>query len=337
MNGPPMLPLVLLTHPQNRLEEYFGLAALTGLRAVAEVRLNESDIDLQGDALVAAAQGCEVIIAYRQTAIPAHVLCALPTLKAVVRCAVDIRTIDVAAASQQGVLVTQASAGFMASVSEWVVGVMIDLSRHISTSRAQYQASSVAQPQMGRELRGAVLGVIGYGQIARYLCPIAQALGMRVLVTDPEADVHHPAITQTSLPDLLTAADYVVCLAPANEATENLMNAKSFALMKQGAFFINASRGSLVDDSALLQALDSGHLGGAALDVGRAPDQMPAPELAHHSRVIATPHIGGLTSPAISHQSLETVSQTAQILLGKLPAGSVNGPQATRFQRTFQV
>ncbi len=332
-----MLPLVLLTHPKNRLQDYFGETALDGLRKVADVLLNESDVDLQGDALIAAAQGCEVIIAYRQTAVPASVLSALPDLKAVVRCAVDIRTIDVVAASQQGILVTQASAGFMASVSEWIVGVMIDLSRHISTARAQYQASGTAQPKMGRELRGAVLGVIGYGQIARYLCPIAQALGMRLLVTDPQADFDHTTVIQTSLPNLLSEADYVVCLAPANEATENLMNAKSFALMKHGAFFINASRGSLVDDRALLHALDSGHLGGAALDVGRAPDQMPVPELARHSQVIATPHIGGLTFPAISHQSLETVTQATQILNGKLPAGSVNGSQATRLKRTFQV
>lgn len=335
MNGPPMLPLVLLTHPQNRLQDYFGEAALDGLRKVAEVRLNESVHDLAGDALIVAAQECEVIIAYRQTAVPALVFSALPDLKAVVRCAVDIRTIDVTAASQQGVLVTHASAGFMASVSEWVVGVMIDLSRHISAARAQYQVAGVAQPKMGRELRGAVLGVIGYGQIARYLCPVAHALGMRVLFTDPLVHADHSGFTQTSLPGLLSEADYVVCLAPANEATENLMDTESFAMMKNGAYFINASRASLVNDSALLQALNSGHLHGAALDVGHAPDQMPSPALARHPLVIATPHIGGLTFPAMSHQSMETVAQTVKILQGKVPTGSVNAQYATRFQQAF--
>ena len=81
--------------------------------------------------------------------------------------------------------------------------------------------------------------------------------------------------------------------------------------MKPGAFFINASRGDLVDEAALLHALDSGHLAGCALDVGRAPDQMPSPALAAHPRVIATPHIGGLTPPAVEHQALETVAQLA--------------------------
>jgi hypothetical protein len=101
----------------------------------------------------------------------------------------------------------------------------------------------------------------------------------------------------------------VVCLAIANADTENLMNAQAFARMKPGAFFVNASRGNLVDEAALREALDRGHLAGCAMDVGRAPDQMPTPELARHPKVIATPHVAGLTPQAIEHQSLETVAQ----------------------------
>jgi phosphoglycerate dehydrogenase-like enzyme len=148
-------------------------------------------------------------------------------------------------------LPTRASAGFMASVSEWIVGVMIDLSRGISASAAQYHAGGDVPVRMGRELRGATLGVIGYGQISRYLCPVAQALGMRVVVADPFATVDQPGVAQAGLTELLAAADYVVCLAPANAETENMMNAQAFAAMKRGAFFINASRGNLVDDAAL--------------------------------------------------------------------------------------
>ena len=103
--------------------------------------------------------------------------------------------------------------------------------------------------------------------------------------------------------------------------------------MRRGAFFINAARGELVDDRALLAALDSGHLAGCALDVGRAPDQMPAPELARHPRVLATPHIGGLTQPAIEHQAMETVRQLAALLAGELPPGAVNAEHATRWRR----
>jgi D-3-phosphoglycerate dehydrogenase / 2-oxoglutarate reductase len=153
---------------------------------------------------------------------------------------------------------------------------------------------------------------------------------MRVLVSDPHAKVSDPALEAVSLDDLLAAADHVVCLAPALPSTENLIDRKRFAQMKRGAVFVNASRGNLVDEDALLQALDSGHLAGCALDVGRAPDQMPSPALARHPRVIATPHIGGLTPPAVEHQALETVAQLAEILRGGMPAGAVNADRATR-------
>lgn len=329
---PPALPCVLVTHPRERLSSYFGDEALTRLRRIAQVRLNDTDDDLAGAALVQAANGCAVVIAYRQTPVGQAVFAALPALQAVVRCAMDIRTIDVAAASRHGVLVTQASAGFMAAVAEWIVGAMIDLSRHISAADAQYKAQGQATPRMGRELRGACLGVIGYGQIARHLCPVVRALGMRVLVNDPFARIDDEGLEAVELPALLAQADHVVCLAPALPATENLMDAAAFAAMRPGSFFINAGRGNLVDEAALLQALDRGHLAGAALDVGRAPDQMPSPALARHARVIATPHIGGLTPPAIAHQALETVAQTADILQGRLPAGAVNAAHATRLR-----
>jgi len=211
--------------------------------------------------------------------------------------------------------------------------VLVDLSRDITLSARAYQAGEVPVAAMGRELRGATLGVIGYGQISRYLCKLGVALGMRVVVSDPHVRVDDAALTQCSLPELLQQSEYVVCLAVANEQTENLMNDATFALMRPGAFFINPSRGNLVDEAALVRALDSGRLAGCALDVGRAPDQMPTPSVARHPKVIATPHVGGLTPQAIEHQALETVAQAAQILQGKAPAGAVNTAQASRLAR----
>jgi D-3-phosphoglycerate dehydrogenase len=259
---------------------------------------------------------------------------ALPRLQAFMRCAIDIRNIDVPAASRHGVLVTQASAGFIASVSEWIVGAMIELSRGLGASSALYHAGLPAPAVMGRELRGSTLGVIGYGQISRYLCDIAIALGMRVLVHDPYAKVERPGIAAAGFADLLGQADYVVCLAAATEATENMMNAAAFAAMQPHAVFINAARGNLVDEDALLAALNHGQIAGCALDVGRAPDQMPTPRIALHPRVVATPHIGGLTPPAIEHQAMETVAQVEAILQGRVPKGAVNAEQAFRWKST---
>jgi len=183
---------------------------------------------------------------------------------------------------------------------------------------------------MGRELRGATLGIIGYGRIARRLGELGAALGMRVLVSDPHVEVSGRGVRSVDLPALLAAADFVVCLAAANAQTANLMDARAFAALRPGSYFINASRGELVDEQALLEALDSGLLAGCALDVGRAADQMPSPELARHPRVIATPHVGGLTPSAIEHQALETVTQVEAIFQGRIPPGAVNAAQATR-------
>lgn len=325
-------PKVLVTHPRSRLASYFGDEALARLRGLAEVALNPSDEDFDAPALIAAAHDADFVIAYRQTPVEARVFESLPALRAVLRCAVDIRTIDVAAASRHGVLVTRASAGFMTAVSEWIVGAMIDLARHITAADAQYKRTGNARARMGRELRGACLGIIGYGQIARQLSTLAQALGMQVVVSDPHARVLSDTVVQMELPALLAQADFVVCLAPANAETQNLMNAAAFAAMRPGSYFVNAARGELVDDAALLHALDSGHLAGAALDVGRAPDQMPAPALARHPLVLATPHVGGLTPPAIAHQALETVAQTAALLAGQVPPGAVNAEFAWRWR-----
>lgn len=184
---------------------------------------------------------------------------------------------------------------------------------------------------MGRELRGACLGIMGYGEIGRHVARLAQAFGMRVCVYDPYVQPQDPVVESLALHELLACADHVVCLAPARPETDKLINAQALSCMKPSAFFINASRGQLVDESALLQALDQGRVAGAALDVGCAADQMPSPELARHPRVIATPHVGGLTPQAIAHQALETVVQTRDILQGRLPHGAVNPAQATRW------
>jgi D-3-phosphoglycerate dehydrogenase len=323
-------PSILLTIKRSARAHYYGERALAGLRDLGELRLNDSDEALEGAALVEAAQGCHVVVSDRQTAAPAALFAALPQLVVWQRCAVDIRNIDVAAASAHGVLVTRASAGFGTAVAEWVLGAMIDGARGISRSVWAYRSGQAPAITMGRELRGARAGIIGYGHIGRRLADMLLALGMRVGISDPQARPDDAGIEALPLDLLLAQSDFVVCLAPALPETENLMNAAAFARMKTGAFFVNASRGNLVDEAALRDALDDGHLAGAALDVGRAPDQMPSPELAAHPRVIATPHIGGLTPPAIEHQALETVAQLTALLRGDWPEGAVNAAQATR-------
>jgi D-3-phosphoglycerate dehydrogenase len=316
---------ILLTHSPEARKLYYGERALAGLLKLGDVKINPGEESLEGEALIAAAEQCDLIVSYRQSPGPRALFERLPGLKAFVRCAIDIRNIDVGAASRAGVLVTQASAGFVTSVSELVVGFLVDLSRGITRSATLYRRNQVPKAQFGRELKGSTLGVVGYGAIGKEVVRMGKALGMRVLIHDP-----YQPVEQVPLEKLLKESDYVVPLAVASAETENLIGKHAFSTMKRGAYLINVSRGNLVDESALEAALDSGQLAGCAMDVGRAPDQMPTPRLAARADVIATPHTAGLTLPAIEHQSLETVAQAAEIIKGRVPKGAVNAEHWTR-------
>ena len=278
-----------------------------------------------------AASGCGIVVADRMTAFPAEVVERLTGAIAIVRCAVDIRNIDVAAASAEGILVTRASPTFAAAVAELIIGFMVDCARGISRATEAYRGGTPPSATMGRQLRGSTVGIIGYGTIGRYLATAARGLGMHVLVHDPYVEIGDGA-EAADYDDLLVRSDFVVPLAVATEETENMIDAAALARIKQTAFLINASRGDLVDETALKSALVRSDLAGAAMDVGRAPDQMPSPELAELTNVIATPHIGGLVSEAVAHQADETVRQVAAIVRGVAPPGSVNAEAATRLR-----
>jgi D-3-phosphoglycerate dehydrogenase len=315
---------ILLTHTPAMRRLYYGERALQELRGLGRVVLHEADQPLDASALIAAARTARIIVADRMTAGPAEVFGALPELAAFVRVAVDIRNIDVEAASRAGVLVTRASPGFIDSVAELALGFLIDLSRGISASVQSYRAGLDPVIQTGRQLSGSTLGIVGFGGIGRRLSTVAGALGMKVLVFDPHATVSDEPIRQTSLEQLLMESDYVVCLAVATAETECLFGEAAFGRMKQRAFFLNLARGELVDEAALEAALRKRVIAGAALDVGRGPDQMPTLRIAALPNLIATPHVGGLTLPAMEHQALETVRQVALILKGEAPEGATN-------------
>ncbi|HWK94055.1 MAG TPA: NAD(P)-dependent oxidoreductase [Pseudolabrys sp.] len=325
------MPTVLLTHTPDMLANYYGDRALAALRELCDVRLNDTGKALDTAALVKLSQGCEIIVSDRLAAGPAEFFAQAPSsLVAFLRVAVDIRNIDVAAASKAGILVTHATPGFLASVAEQTIGFMIDLGRHVSRYTAEYRAGLDPTPVMGRQLAGATLGILGYGAIGQYLARLGVAFGMKVMVSDPFKTITDPGITQGSFEDVLAASDFLVCLVIANEETENLMNAAAFARMKKSAYFINMSRGNLVDEKALEDALDRKLIAGAAMDVGRAADQKPSLFLAKRPDVIANPHTGGLTPDAAEHQAFDTVNQVRDILAGKMPPGAANPDDAHR-------
>ena len=323
---------VFLTHNPEDLEAYYG-RALPELRAIAEVVVNPRDRDLTTAELIDAAAGCDVIAAHRATPGDAALFAARPELIAFLRCAVDISTVDVVAASRAGVLVGHADKSFVASTAELALALMFDLARSVSESTIDYRRDGHAPQRPGRQLRGRTAGIIGYGAIGAYLAELLRGIGMHVLVTDPVVDARADGFEQLSLGELLARAEFVLPLATATPATHHLIDAAVLATMRPGALLINVSRGELLDDDAVAAALDSGRLGGLAMDVGNAPDQRPAPALARRPGVVATPHLGGLTPENADAQARSSVEQVEALLRGHVPPRAINAEHATRLHR----
>lgn len=324
---------VLITHKNDLLENFFNLDAVEHIRKFADVQINGTDQPLAGGDLIAAAKDADIILSDRLAPGTDEVFAALPRLVAYLRCAVDIRNIDVAAASRHGVLVVRSSAGYSEAVAEVALGLMISLARRMHIGDRLYKAGEDRHPMvMTRQLAGAGMGLIGYGAIGKRIADLAIAFGMKIHVYDPYVGIVNGCLHQASLDEVLSQ-DFVVCAAYATPETERMMNREAFARMKRTAYFVNISRGILVDEDALEEALVSGQIAGAGLDVGLGHDQQPSLRIAKLPNVVAVPHVAGLTREASDHQAFENVRQIKEILSGKPPALAVNARFASRLDR----
>jgi D-3-phosphoglycerate dehydrogenase len=326
---------VFLTHNVEDRSAYFG-RALPELEAIAEVVVNPLDRDLTDDELLEFAAGCQVIVAHRSTPGSARLFAEHDNIVAFLRCAVDISTIDVGAASAAGVVVARADKSFVPSTAELALGLLLDLWRNIASSDHDYRQGHEPPQRPGRQLRGATAGIIGLGAIGAYLAELLVGVGMHVLGHDVD-DVEVAGVETTSMDDLLARSDVVFPLAPALPSTENLIDATALAKMKPGASLVNVSRGELVDEDAVAAALDAGTLAGFACDVGWAPDQRPSAGLASRPNVVATPHLGGLTPENADAQARSAVEQLAAMLAGDVPPRSVNEASADRLRAWWQA
>ena len=322
---------VLLTPTPDFRRQYYGERALSGLQAIADVKLHEGSEALDAAGLVAAAQDADIIVADRVTEGRGEIFPQLPKLRAMVRCAVDIRNIDVTAASAVGVLVTRASPGFVPAVAELALGFMVDLSRGVSRASADFHAGRAPEVVMGRQLAGSRIGIIGYGSIGRYLAPLAKALGMEVLVADPFAIPNDLTIRHVLA--RRTHGGGRLCRVPCDRqradrepdqcgrAGEDAERTRSSSICRAA---ISSTRRRL-RQRCLKTALRARRWMSAARRTrcrSRSWRRLP--------NVIATPHIGGLTPQAIEHQALETVRQVAAIIKGEAPVGAVNTEHWTR-------
>jgi D-3-phosphoglycerate dehydrogenase len=327
------MPRILLTYPTDEIVPRYG-AALDGLRRLGTVVLNVAARTMTADEIAAAAAGCAAIVADRNTPFDAATIARLPDCVALVRGAMDVRNIDIPAASAAGILVTRAGPGFRDPVIELLVGQMVDLGRGLSESVIAYRAGRMPARPSGIQLAGRTASIIGYGTLGRRLAEVLAFLGMRVLVHDPYVTAVAPPCVAVSRDQALAEGDFVICVALHTAETDQSMNRDAFRRMKRTAFFLNPSRGRVVDEAALAEALRDGTIAGAGLDVGSDPDDVPPVALGRLPNVVAAPHLGGMVPESMASQAQDTVDQVAEILAGRMPKYALN-PEAARRLRAI--
>jgi D-3-phosphoglycerate dehydrogenase len=295
--------------------------ALAALKRVdPELRMAKSAS--ADDILVVARDADAMLVTYAK--LPGELLKQLKRCKVIGRFGLGVDNIDTPAAAQLGITVTYVPDYCLREVSDHAMALLLALARKIPFSNRLVQSGRWEVPPIVplRRLEGQVLGLVGFGNIPRALAPKAAAFGLKVITHDPfvSADVARAlGVENTSFEDLLDRSDFVSVHAPLLPATRGLMNADAFARMKKGAFLVNTARGPLVDETALVAALDSGHLAGAALDVVTVEPLAKDSPLLGRDNVILTPHTAFYSVEALEELQTKCASDVARVLSGEAP------------------
>lgn len=265
-----------------------------------------------------------------------RVLTALPKLKVVSRYGVGADTIDHSAAAELGIWIGNVPNFCTVEVAEHALALLLALNRRLFLLDAHVKAgrwSTIDVMGDTRPLSERTLGLIGFGEIARALAVRAGAIGLTVLCyspnTTPERAAEYDA-RRVELDELFRQSDFLSLHCPLNEKTRKIVNIESLGLMKPGAFLINTSRGALVDEAALAQALESGRIGGAALDVLEVEPVRPDNPLLGFRNVILTPHSGYFSLRALEDLQTRVARNVVEVLRGREPLSPVNRPARPR-------
>jgi phosphoglycerate dehydrogenase-like enzyme len=250
------------------------------------------------DALVGALRDCAGLIVRNETRVDEALVGAAPSLRAVGRLGAGLDNIDQEALRRHSIALVHGGGLNARAVAEYVIGACLILARRVALSDREVRAGRWVR-HVGFELRGQTLGVIGLGATGAETARIALSVGMKVLGYDPFLKAPS-GVEQLELTELLGRSRIVTVHVPLNDSTRGLLSAKTLALLPAGAFIVNAARGEVVDEDALLAALESGHLGGAALDVRIQEPPSQADRLAQRDDVLVTAHLAGLTTESQS-------------------------------------
>lgn len=304
-------------------------AGIERLRSEPELEV-EVRTGLSPTELVEAIPSYDGLVVRSSTQVTAEVLEAGRRLRVVGRAGVGVDNIDVEAATRRGILVVNAPEGNTLAAAEHTLGLLFAAARWIPQAHVSLVRDHQWDRQrfMGVQLQGKVLGVIGLGRIGAEVARRARALGMRVLAFDPFIGAERAqelGVELRELEAIYPEADVLTLHTPLTDQTRRLLDAGAFARMKRGVIVVNAARGGLVDEEALLEALESGQVRAAAVDVFEEEPPRGS-RLLGHPRVVATPHLGASTEEAQLHVALEIAEQVARALKGEPVAHAVNAP-----------
>jgi D-3-phosphoglycerate dehydrogenase len=306
--------------------------AMAELKSRFEV-VFEPDLWQSPERLKEMLNGFKALIVRNQTQVSAELIQAAPSLQVVGRAGAGLDNIDVTAASNAGVVVAFTPEQNSISVAELALGLMLALARNISAADKDTKAGNWNRQQFsGVELYGKTLGVVGLGRIGFRTALRARAFGMNVVANDEYANPDGVMVSELGAPLLaletvLAQADFVTCHLPQTPETVKLFNYERFCRMKPGAFFINTSRGGVVDEAGLIAALQEGKIAGAALDV-RATEPPDRDALSEMDNVIMTPHIAAFTREGQERVTTSVCRDVVAVVDGQGAKNFANFPRS---------
>ncbi|MBW2423516.1 MAG: phosphoglycerate dehydrogenase [Deltaproteobacteria bacterium] len=282
------------------------------------------------DELLALVADVDGLVIRSGTKVTEDVLKAAPRLRVVGRAGIGVDNVDVSAATARGVVVVNTPEGNNITTAEHAIALMVSLARHIPQATASMKAGKWEKKKFqGMELYNRTLGVLGAGNIGRFVVSRAKGLGMNVIVHDPYLTAEAAArleVERVTFEEMMSRADVVTVHVPKTKETTGIVGREAFALARPGLFVINAARGGIVDEEALLEALDSGQVGGAGLDVFVEEPPPAGHPLVSHPNVICTPHLGASTEQAQINVSVAVAEQVRDFLLKGIVRNAINVP-----------
>jgi D-3-phosphoglycerate dehydrogenase / 2-oxoglutarate reductase len=293
------------------------------------------DFEVEVNASLTHEELCQIIKEYDAlvirsgTTVTAEVIEAGQRLKLIARAGIGLDNVDVAAASKRGIVVMNTPEGNVITTAEHTIAMILALSRNIPQATASIKEGKWEKKRFrGKEVFNKVLGIVGVGRIGRVVVDRAKGLQMNVIAFDPYISrqaIEKLGIEAVGLDELYARADYITVHTPVTQETRNLINAGAFKKMRKGVFIINCARGGIVDEQALFEAIQSGIVAGAALDVFSKEPPQDNPLLTL-DKVIATPHLGASTDEAQENVALAVADQVIDYFLNGTIRNAVNAP-----------